>query len=82
MKIDVRPWGGRDTNYCLIIESGGNRLEEDYLTQEEVDNLSVEFLNDTLLSKLNRYEIIDKLIEVGLLDKEVINDWLKGENDE
>ncbi len=77
MNIDVRRFGGTTKYYDLKFNFRGASVREEDVDQDEVDTIAVAFIEDTLLAPLNRYEVIDRLIEVGILSKEQINSWVK-----
>ena len=79
MEIDVGTWGHFTHYYNIKVASGGCNIAVDNLDQGEVDALATTFLGDTLLRFVNSYDVIDKLIEVGIIDKEMVLCWIEGE---
>ncbi len=64
--------------YSIIIKTDNGYLRKEDLNQQEVDNLAVGFIEDTLLAPFNYYEVIDRLIEVGIINREMIAAWKEG----
>jgi len=83
MDIDARRWGYNTDYYDITIKSENTTVVETGFDQEQVDEIATSFLNDTLLAPLSNWEVIDKLIEVGILSEDQINSWFKeqGSND-
>lgn len=78
MRVRVKSWGGEsDPKYEVIVSTEGGMVSEDWLTQEEVDSLAVEFLEDTVLNGITRGEVVSRLIEVGVIDKELLVEYLE-----
>lgn len=78
MRVRVKSWGREsDLKYEIIVSTEGGMVSEDWLTQEEVDSLAVDFLEDTVLNGVTREGIVSRLIEVGVLDKELLVDYLE-----
>ena len=78
MRIRVKSWGREsDQKYEVIVSTEGGMVSEDWLAQEEVDSLAVEFLEDTVLKGVTRGGVVSRLIEVGVLDKELLVEYLE-----
>lgn len=78
MRIRVKSWGREgDIKYEVLVSTEGGMVSEDWLTQEEVDSLAVEFLEDTVLNGVTREGVVSRLIEVGVLDKELLVEHLE-----
>jgi len=78
MRIRVKTWGrDRDPKYEVFVTTEGATVSEDWLTQEEVDSLAAEFLEDTVLNGVTREGVVSRLIEVGVLDKELLVEYLE-----
>lgn len=78
MRVRVKSWGrGSDPKYEVIVSTEGGMVSEDWLTQEEVDSLAVDFLEDTVLNGVTREGVVSRLIEVGVLDKELLVEYLE-----
>lgn len=77
MNIDVRRWGYNTDYYDITINSENTKVVETGFDQEQVDKIATSFLNDTLLAPLGTWEVVDKLVEVGILSEEQINSWVK-----
>lgn len=75
--IKVIPWKGRDERYYhIIIQSGNGTLEEDWLTQQDVDSIATRFLDDTVLHDIYRHEIIQRLIDLDVIDIKMMKEYL------
>ena len=78
MRIRVKSWGREsDQKYEVIVSTDGGMVSEDWLAQEEVHSLAVEFLEDTVLKGVTRGGVVSRLIEVGVLDKELLVEYLE-----
>ena len=76
MNINVRRWGVTTKYYDLEFNFGDTLVKEESMEQAEVDNIALALIEDTLLAPLYRYEVIDRLIEVGILSEEQILSWV------
>ena len=77
MDIKVKPWKGRDEQYYrIVIQSGNGTLEEDCLTQQDVDSIAARFLDDTVFHDTYRHEIIQRLIDLNIIDTELMKEYL------
>lgn len=79
MEIEVSTWGHLGSIYDIKVSSERCSIVVDSLDQGEVDALATTFLGDTLLRFVDSYDVIDKLIEVGIIDKEMILSWVEGD---
>jgi len=78
MRVRVKSWGKEgDPKYEVVVSTEGGMVSEDWLTQEEVDSLAVDFLEDTVLNGLTRDGVVSRLIEVGVIDKELLVEYLE-----
>jgi len=78
MRVRVKSWGrDDDPKYEVVVSTEGGMVSEDWLTQEEVDSLAVDFLEDTVLNGLTRERVVSRLIEVGVIDKELLVEYLE-----
>ena len=78
MRVRVKSWGkGSDPKYEVVVSTEGGIVSEDWLTQEEVDSLAVDFLEDTVLNGVTRDGVVSRLIEVGVIDKELLVEYLE-----
>jgi len=78
MRVRVKSWGrDGDPKYEVVVSTEGGMVSEDWLTQEEVDSLAVDFLEDTVLNGLTRERVVSRLIEVGVIDKELLVEYLE-----
>ena len=75
--IKVKPWKGRDEQYYhIVIQSGNGTLEDDWLTQQDVDSIATRFLDDTVFHDTYSHEIIQRLIDVNIIDIELMKEYL------
>lgn len=82
MDIKVKPWKGRDEQYYrIVIQSGNGALEEDWLTQQDVDSIATRLLDDTVFHDTYRHEIIQRLIDVNIIDIELMKAYLESLED-
>lgn len=78
MRIRVKSWGREsDQKYEVIVSTEGGMVSEDWLDQEEVNSLAVDFLEDTVLNGVTRDGVVSRLIEVGVIDKELLVEYLE-----
>lgn len=79
MDIKVKAWRGykEDIRFAVIVDVDNARVEEDWLSQEEVDSLALSFIEDTVLHDVCRDGVIERLIGIGLIDLEMIMDYAK-----
>lgn len=80
MEINVRCWGRELPYYDLKFNFDNTSVKEENLTQPEVDTIAKSFIEDTLLAPVGYWDVVDKLIESGILNKDQIEDWVLGEN--
>jgi hypothetical protein len=58
----------------VTIKSDGITFSEDNLSDEDLCNLGFEFLSEGLRNK-GRYEMIQALIDLGVIDRDQIGEW-------
>lgn len=76
MEIKVRPWQGAGrTLYEIVSSTSGGMVSEDWLTQEEVDEMATEFLDSTALNGICRDGVVGKLVELNIIDQEMIEEY-------
>lgn len=76
--ISVDWWGGTGggENAVVRVSSGDNMLQEDWITREEIEEMTVKLIHGGILYGLCRHEEIDKLIQLDIIDKDDLRDWM------
>lgn len=73
---------GHATNYDLKVLYGGATIQTDWLSEKEVYDLAVSFLEDTFLDNCWQSEVVGKLIEAGIITHEQILEYVEESGDE
>ena len=77
MEIEAHAWGTNWEYFDLYVKTDNATISEENLSYEEAVNLAIGFLEDTVLLRATRVDIIDRLIEADVLDEEMIAEWMK-----
>lgn len=75
MEIKVDTFGTTTKKYGIEVSVGSASVYEDWLEQDEADAIVVQLLYDTALDRVWKEEIIDKLIELEIIDKDMVMEW-------
>lgn len=73
---------GHTTNYDIKVVHEGATIQTDWLSEKEVGDLAVSFLEDTLLDNCWQSEVVGKLIEAGVITHEQILEYVAESGDE
>lgn len=77
MEIEVKTWTANHGRiYDVKVKAWGCMVFEE-MTQDEVDDLAIRFLDDTVLNLVPIHDIVAKLVEKGVVDKEMIEEYLE-----
>lgn len=78
MNINVKPWQGRDEQYyALTVNTNDAKIIEDWLTQSDVDSMAVDFLDNTVLHNVWRNEVIQRLVDLNVIDIDMMREYLE-----
>lgn len=61
----------------VLVYSGHAVIVEETVPDHELEGLALSLLDDTLLHGASRHEIVQKLIDADILDKEMIEEYLE-----
>lgn len=76
IKVDTLFGGEKKTRSYIVEVSVGNcSVQEEWLEKDEADAIAVQFLYDTALDRVWKDDIIDKLIELDIIDKDMVMEW-------
>lgn len=77
MEIKVDTFGGESTTkkYGIEVRVGNASVYEDWLEQDEADAIAVQLLHSTALDRVWKDDIIDKLIGLDIIDKDMVMEW-------
>lgn len=77
MEIKVKTFGGETTTkkYDIVVSVGNASVCEDWLEQDEADAIAVQLLHDTALDRVRKDDIIDKLIKLDIIDRDMVVEW-------
>jgi hypothetical protein len=74
MEIKARKaWG---EYYEVVVKTSNTTVVEDMFTWEQVNQMAVDFVEDTILQNSYQDEIIQRLIAVGLIDVEQLREYM------
>lgn len=60
----------------VVVHSGHAVIEEESVSDSELEEVALSLLGDTVLHGVSRDKIVQKLIDVDILDKEMIEEYL------
>jgi hypothetical protein len=61
----------------ISVDYLGNRVTEDMVAFDELDSLAVALLDDTVLHGCSRYQVVDKLVQAGVINHDMIMAYLE-----
>ena len=75
MRIVIRRY--KNLGNDVVVYSGHAVIEEETVPDSELEEMALTLLEDTLLYGVSRDKIVQKLIDVDILDKEMIEEYLE-----
>lgn len=61
----------------VVVYSGHAVIEEESVSDSELEAVALSLLDDTVLHGVSRDKIVQKLIDADILDKEMIEEYLE-----
>lgn len=61
----------------VVVYSGHAEIVEESVSDAELEEVALSLLDDTVLHGVSRDKIVQKLIDVDILDKEMIEEYLE-----
>lgn len=61
----------------VVVYSGHAVIEEESVSDSELEEVALSLLDDTVLHGVSRDRIVQKLIDVDILDREMLEEYLE-----
>lgn len=75
MRIVIRRY--KNLGNDVVVYSGHAVIEEESIPDSELEEMALSLLGDTVLHGVSRDKIVQKLIDAGIIDKEMIGEYLE-----
>lgn len=62
----------------VVMRSGNTVTVEESVSDSELEDVALTLLDDTVLHGVSRGEIVQKLIDADILDREMLEEYLDG----
>lgn len=80
MKIIVKRY--KNLGNDVVVYSDHAEIVEESVSDAEIEEVALSLLDDTVLHGVSRDKIVQKLIDVDVLDKEMIEEYLEAIGEE
>lgn len=74
MEIDITRY--KNLGHDVIFKTSSGVLLEEGVSDEQLDELAVNFLFDTVLHDVDYFDIVQKLIDADVLDEQMISSFI------